>query len=218
MSDFCVFDTITNKNKFVSTMEYCHKILNIERFKLCVFNFMTTKYDIFYDNIMNGYSMSNCFNKELHEKYINENGDNYFKIWDKTKDKIGNIQISTHIIPGFIRQYCIDKESNVFLIDAMNIIDRFIGLLFELERGKTAQNNFLSVQDAKDVVINGITNMTKMGHREILMYLSMCPCDLIDEQDAVNTMDLMQDNVILKWKKVNRKLFYNDGVCFLSTQ
>ena len=192
MSDFCVFDTITNKNKFVSTMEYCHKILKIERFKSSVFYFKATKCDIFYDNIMNGYSMSNCFNEELHEKYINNNGDNYFKTWDKKKDKMGNLQITTHVIPGFIRKYCMNEDSVMLCNDCISIIDRFIGLLFKFKKGR---NDWTLVKDAEEIILNGIINMTYMEHGEMLLYGSMSACNLLDEYVYKDFIQWIENNL-----------------------
>ena len=201
MSDFCAFDNITKKNKFASTMEYCHKILNIERFKSSVFTFKLTKGDIFYDNIMNGYSMSNCFDEELHAKYVNSKGQNYFKIWDKTKDKVGNLQLITHIIPGFIRKYCIDKETVVFWNDCIAIINRFVGLLFEYKNETVKEKNWSLIKDAQEVITSGIINMTHMANREMLLYCSTNPGQLMDWRENEDFIKSVQNNVLSAWKK-----------------
>ena len=101
ISDFCSFNCKQNKNGLKHCIEYFEKILKIKRFESIPIFVIMTKYDIFAQNIANGYSMSHCFDQELSQSVI-YGQQNACKIWDKNEDP-ADLRIITHIIPNIIR-------------------------------------------------------------------------------------------------------------------
>ena len=207
VSDFCIFDN-ENKNMLKSNIEYFHKLLDVERFKLCTFVLLPTKYDLLLENIVNGYLMSNCFDLELHEKYINQDEENCFEIWDTEYaakyDKTGNIQILTHVIPGFIRISCLTEN---FPAHFLNLIDAYLNIMYNVD--KNGDDSRIGIKE--QFIADGISRFIEIGPREELLYYTSNFQDVSDDQQVILQMEWIQQSILNGNAKINNKISYGDG-------